>query len=271
MQILSKQLISVGQLDEVKFSGLSDDRKPVIGGGLAVLMAAFQLLNIERMLVSQGALREGLILDMLGRVNHTQDVREISIQSLITTSRIDTAQAQRVALCAHNFFTQVCDEWQLSHPNLDLGLMIRWAALTHEVGYFISSRRYRHHTAYILQHADLAGFNQYEQTLLAWMGLHHRSKILPADLEQLNNIDDDIAPMLLSLTVILRLAVRLHRGREDSAPPVTIHVSGKQVKLLFEAEWLEQNPLTYMDLASESKRLEGIGFKLEILTEQFSS
>jgi exopolyphosphatase/guanosine-5'-triphosphate,3'-diphosphate pyrophosphatase len=264
MQKLSQHLIKSSQLESVKLTGLSDDRKPVIGGGLAVLMATFQLLDIDRMLVSQGALREGLILDMLGRVNHTQDVRESSIQALITSSRIDTVQAQRVASCAEAFFEQVSGAWQLVHTSLDVKLLLRWAALTHEVGYFISSRRYRHHTAYILQHADLAGFSQYEQGLLAWMGLHHRSKVFPADLNQLTDIDHETAHCLVHLMVILRLAVRLHRGRDNRLPPVKFEVQEKQVTLLFESCWLEKNPLTYMDLMSESKRLEVIGFNLRL-------
>lgn len=264
MQKLSHALIKGGRLDDIKLVGLSDDRKPVIGGGLAVLMATFQLLHIDRMLISQGALREGLILDMLGRVHHTQDVRETSIQSLIATSRIDTAQAQRVAICAANFLTQLHGSWTFAHPNIDFKLLLRWAALTHEVGYFISSRRYRHHTAYILQNADLAGFSQYEQNLLAWMGLHHRSKILPSDLTLLASIDDVLAPNMLRLTIVLRLAVRLHRGRDDNTPEVKLSVKDHVITLGFEQNWIDRNPLTYMDLASESKRLEAIGFKLEI-------
>lgn len=264
MQKLAHHLIKGGALADIKLAGLSEDRKPVIGGGLAVLMAAFQLLSIDRMSVSQGALREGLILDMLGRANHIQDVRETSIQSLLATSRVDTAQAQRVAMCAESFFNQTCQHWSFDHPNIDAKLLLRWAALTHEVGYFISSRRYRHHTAYILQNADLAGFTQYEQALLAWMGLHHRSKILPIDLEQLNSIDDTLAPIMLHLTVLLRLAVRLHRGRDDTMPEATLKAQGRTITLSFTQDWIDHNPLTKMDLISESKRLEAIGFKLDI-------
>lgn len=261
MESLRQALVSVKRLDQLKLVGLSDDRKPVIAGGLAVLMAAFQLLGIEHMQVSPGALREGLILDMLGRVHHTLDVRENSIQSLLASSRIDTAQAQRVAQCSESLFDQAQPIWKLHHPTLSLKLLLRWSALTHEVGYFISTRRYRHHTAYILENADLAGFSQQEQQLLAWMGLHHRSKLQAIDVAMLPN---DVADAMLHMTVLLRLSARLHRGREKSMPNITLTVSEKALTLAFADGWLEENALTRLDLDIEAKRLEAIGFSLTL-------
>jgi exopolyphosphatase/guanosine-5'-triphosphate,3'-diphosphate pyrophosphatase len=96
------------------------------------------------------------------------------------------------------------------------------------------------------------------------MGLHHRSKILPSDLTLLASIDDVLAPNMLRLTIVLRLAVRLHRGRDDNTPEVKLSVKDHVITLGFEQNWIDRNPLTCMDLASESKRLEAIGFKLEI-------
>jgi exopolyphosphatase/guanosine-5'-triphosphate,3'-diphosphate pyrophosphatase len=261
MEMLRQALVSVKRLDQLKLVGLSDDRKPVIAGGLAVLMAAFQLLGIEHMQVSPGALREGLILDMLGRVHHTLDVRESSIQSLLASSRIDTAQAQRVAQCAEHLFDQAQSKWKLHHPTLSLKLLLRWAALTHEVGYFISTRRYRHHTAYILENADLAGFSLQEQQLLAWMGLHHRSKLQPIDIAML---PADVADVLLHMTVLLRLSARLHRGREKNVPCITLDVVDKSLTLTFADDWLDENALTRLDLDVEAKRLEAIGFSLTL-------
>lgn len=262
MAQLKQALVANKSLAQTKLAGLSEDRKPVIGGGLAVLMAAFQLLNIEHMHVSPGALREGLILDMLGRALHTQDVRDTSIRSLIASSRIDRNQAERVAQCALNFFAQTQASWELFHPLLPLQSLLHWAALTHEVGYFISSRKYRQHSAYILENADLAGFNQEEQVLLAWLALHHRSKI---SIKDLDTLPKDIAPLMLKLVVLLRLATRLHRGREEQQLDVRLSVNKTQLSLIFQPNWLAQNPLTQLDLEIEAKRLEGAGFSLTLV------
>lgn len=263
MEKLRDALITGGSLDKLKIEGLSDNRKPVIGGGLAVLMAAFQLLGIEQMQVSPGALREGLILDMLGRVHHTQDVRETSIRALLTSSRIDQAQAERVAHCASGFFEQVKLDWQLHHAILPLKSLLVWAALTHEVGHFISNRKYRHHSAYILENADLAGFNQEEQGLLAWLVLHHRSKMSAKDLLTL---PEDCLTVLPKVLVLLRLATRLHRGREDQPISVKLTlIKENQLALSFPNGWLAQNPLTQLDLEIEAKRLEGAGFSLKLV------
>jgi exopolyphosphatase/guanosine-5'-triphosphate,3'-diphosphate pyrophosphatase len=263
MYALRDALTSGKKLSEIKLAGLSDDRKPVIGGGLAVLIAAFELLDIKRMQVSAGALREGLILDKLGRVHHTQDAREASILSLIASSRIDSAQANRVADCAARFFKQVHIAWQLQHPTLPLEQLLRWAALSHEVGYFISSRKYRQHSAYILEHADLAGFNQEEQKLVAWLALYHRSKLNSKDMMPL---PEEVSDVMLKLLVVLRLATRLHRGRENNLTLPNLHVDGRQMTLQFPPNWLTENPLTQLDLEIEAKRLEGAGFNL-VLTE----
>ncbi len=263
MYALRDVLITGKKLDSIKLLGLSDDRKPVIGGGLAVLIAAFELLNIRYMQVSQGALREGLILDKLGRVHHLQDAREASILSLIASSRIDSAQANRVADCAMHFFKQVSMAWQLDHPTLSLEQLLRWAALAHEVGYFISSRKYRQHSAYILENADLAGFNQEEQKLVAWLTLYHRSKVSIKDMIPL---PASLNETMLKLLVLLRLAARLHRGRENNMTLPNLSIMGNQLTLQFTKNWLTQNPLTQLDLEIESKRLEGAGFIL-VLSE----
>jgi exopolyphosphatase/guanosine-5'-triphosphate,3'-diphosphate pyrophosphatase len=261
MYQLRDALIAGKKLDTIKLAGLSDDRKPVMGGGLAVLIAAFELLDISRMHVSQGALREGLILDMLGRIHHTQDAREASILSLIASSRIDSAQANRVADCAAHFFAQTQESWQLTHPTLPLEQLLRWAALAHEVGYFISSRKYRQHSAYILENADLAGFNQEEQKLVAWLALYHRSKL---SVKEMITLPEEMSDVMFKLLVILRLAARLHRGRESTLVPPNLSVNGNQLTLQFSADWLTQNPLTQLDLEIEAKRLEGAGFTLTL-------
>lgn len=263
MYALRDALTTGKKLSDIKLTGLSEDRKPVIGGGLAVLIAAFELLDIQRMQVSQGALREGLILDMLGRVHHTQDAREASILSLIASSRIDSAQADRVAHCAARFFKQVQIAWQLQHPTLPLEQLLRWAALAHEVGYFISSRKYRQHSAYILEHADLAGFNQEEQKLVAWLALYHRSKM---NIKDMLPLPEALMDIMLKLLVLLRLSTRLHRGRENTLTPPNLRVVGRQLSLQFSPNWLTENPLTQLDLEVEAKRLEGAGFSL-VLSE----
>lgn len=263
MYALRDALSTGKKLGDIKLAGLSDDRKPVIGGGLAVLIAAFELLDIKRMQISQGALREGLILDMLGREHHTQDAREASILSLIASSRIDSAQANRVADCAARFFKQVQIAWQLEHPTLPLGQLLRWAALAHEVGHFISSRKYRQHSAYILENADLAGFNQEEQKLVAWLALYHRSKLSIKDMLPL---PEELTEVMLKLLVILRLATRLHRGRENALTPPNLQVNGRQLTMQFSPNWLTENPLTRLDLEIEVKRLESAGFSL-VLSE----
>lgn len=262
MQKLREHIIAAEQLSQVKLEGLSESRREVITGGLAILMAAFELLGIERMQASPGALREGLVLDMLGRANKTFDVRANSVRALLASSRIDEVQAERVAQTAVELYEQVKKKWQLKHNIIPLKKMLHWAALTHEVGYFISSRKYRQHSAYIIANADLPGFNQEEQLLLSWLLLHHRSKITHKDLQ---NLPSEFTHQFSQLLILLRLATRIHRGREDQAIQVRLKpVDEQHLVLQFPIDWLTLNPLTQLDLEIEAKRLEGLGYTLSL-------
>ena len=94
---LRQAMIKSGYVDKLDFKGLPDERRPVFPGGVAILIAAFQALGIERMRVSDGALREGLLYDLLGRL-HREDVRERTVNELTRRYQIDLEQGERVRL-----------------------------------------------------------------------------------------------------------------------------------------------------------------------------
>ncbi|HKK16172.1 MAG TPA: exopolyphosphatase, partial [Gammaproteobacteria bacterium] len=79
---LKEQLISAGNIDNFTSPALSANRAPVLAGGVAILCAVFESLYIERMYISDSALREGLILDLVGR-QHDRDIREKTVEELI--------------------------------------------------------------------------------------------------------------------------------------------------------------------------------------------
>lgn len=255
---------SISQAIYAGLKGLKNERVPVLAGGLAILIATFQELSIDKMQVSANALREGLIFDTLGRL-YEADVRETSVANMQNWLKIDTAQAQRVAYTALSFFQEVHEKWKLDKDSYNYPKLLKWAAQLHEAGMAISYKRYRHHSAYLIENSEMAGFTQQEKSMLAAMMLNHRGKFSREPFEALTAPHNE---SLVYLTVLLRLAVRIHRGRDmDVSNMETSKIrlqieNGTDLKLFFEAGWLAEHPLTQLDLEIEAERLKAMNFNL---------
>jgi exopolyphosphatase/guanosine-5'-triphosphate,3'-diphosphate pyrophosphatase len=254
---LRKVMIDAGHVDKLKLKALPEDRRPVLAGGLAILSATFEALKIERMMITQGALREGLLYDLLGRIHH-DDVREAAIQAMATRYQVDVQHAQRVEAVAQRLLEQLANTWGLSHPMYQTWL--HWAATLHEIGLMIAHSQYHKHGAYLIQHSDLSGFSVRDQSLLAALVRGHRRKLPKVELAALPKALEEPARRLI---VLLRLAVLLRRDRVDvSTPVVKASISGNQLKLDFPEGWLDAHPLTQADLVEERKYLEAANLKL---------
>lgn len=254
---LRDTMIDAGHIDKLELETLDDDRKPVLPGGLAVLIGVFETLDIDEMRVSEQSLREGLLYDLVGRINHT-DARAASVKSAASRWSVDELQAQRVAKSADRLFACARKQWKLDDDACDL---LSWAAQLHEIGLQVSHSQYHKHGAYILFNADLPGFSRQEQALLATLVMNHRRKFRR---DAFDALVKRIKKQGRRLCVLLRLAVLLHRGRTaDQVPDVGLSLSGKHIKLQFPDGWLSQHMLTQADLEREHGYLEKAGFKLE--------
>lgn len=254
---LRKALIDAGQIDKLKFKNLPDDRRPVLAGGVAILCATFEALKIDRMLIAQGALREGLLYDLLGRIHH-DDVREAAVQAMAGRYQADILHAKRVEAVALELLEQLAPAWGLTHPMYQTWL--HWAAALHEVGLVVAHSQYHKHGAYLIQHSDLAGFSVRDQSLLAVLVRGHRRKLPKEELAALPRVLEEPARRLI---VLLRLAVLLRRDRADvPMPAVAVSVAGNELTLRFPDGWLDAHPLTHADLVEERKYLEAVNLKL---------
>lgn len=260
---LIEKLGTFDHIDTIKLDGLSDERAPVFIGGAIVLLATFEALGIQEMEVSDRALREGLLHDLIGRLQD-HDVRDSSIAHLAQRYHADPDQAQRVKQTALDALKQVADAWGLDYEEAEQWL--GWAAELHEIGLDIAHSRHHHHAAYIIEHSDLAGFSQQEQRFLAAIVRSHRRK---PPVKLYKELPKRIAKPVKRLSVILRLAVILHRGRSDTPlPAFTLKVSNKtNLELCLDETWLQQHPLTQADLEAEKNYLANAGVELTLCEE----
>ncbi len=265
LSAINAAVLDAGSIERLKIAGLSDDRKPVFVGGLIAMQAVFAALQIDRMFISDGALREGLVYDWIDRSEH-DDIRRATVQRLQRLFTVDVAHAERVATTAGALLAQVADDWQLAcQPDaIDAPRFADWlnlAALLHEIGLAVSHTGYHHHGAYILSYADMPGLTRAAQAVVASLVHTHRRKFKA---DRFEPVDERLRPRIMRLSIVLRLAALLHRDRSPSAklPKLTVRVSGQQVDLSFGKQWLVNRPLTQVDLELEREYLAQAGFVL---------
>jgi exopolyphosphatase/guanosine-5'-triphosphate,3'-diphosphate pyrophosphatase len=257
LEKLRENLIAAGHVEKLELQGLSAERAPVFAGGIAILCGVFVALQIERMAVSDGALREGLLYDSIGRWQR-RDMRERTVADLMRRYGIDAAQAARVEATALACFAQVREAWGLTEEGD--GLLLVWATRLHEIGLAIAHSQHQRHGAYLINYSDLPGFSRQDQQLLATLIRCHRRKL---PLEELRQLPDDIRNRSLRLSVLLRLAVVLHRSRSAALlPPLQLSAGDRTLEIHFPEGWLAKHPLTDADLATEAGYLEAAGLTL---------
>jgi exopolyphosphatase/guanosine-5'-triphosphate,3'-diphosphate pyrophosphatase len=254
---LSERVIAAGHVDELDLPEIDAERAPVFPAGLAILLELVENLNIDRVRVAEGAMREGLLYDLMGRFTD-EDARVRTVRAMEMRYHVDGSQADRVETTAAALLAQVESEWGLEDPFAESAL--RWAARLHETGLDIAHSKYHRHSAYLLEHADMPGFPREEQLLLAAVVGAHRRQLSFDALEDLLPPWDRHAEFLI---VLLRLSVLLHRGRSPQPlPEVLLRVKGRNLTLELPQRWMREHPLTLEDLAQERQYLKETGFRL---------
>ena len=261
LPLVRERLLQAQRIEDIDLPGLSADRRPIIAGGVLVLEAVFAALGLQRMQVSKGALREGVLYDLLGR-GGADDPREVSVDALMRRYGIDAAQAGRVEATALRLFDQVARDWWL---DADDRRMLSRAARLHEIGLAIAHSGYHVHGAYILEHSDIAGFSQQDQRGLAALIRTHRRGIPKSAFEL---IPDRLLANTRHVAALLRLAVLLHRAHEtDEMPVLRLRAEGERLQLALGERWLRARPLLRADLDGEPDDMLGLGVTLKLSAE----
>jgi len=256
MERLRDALVDAGQVRLQDWAGLKPERVPVLPGGLAIMIAAFQELGIDRMRAGDGALRVGVLHDLLGR-DSQQDRRDETVRQMRSRYQLDAAQAGVVRNLALRFFDQLGLEADPDTPELRRAL--GWTAELHEIGLAIARDDYHKHSAYILEHADMPGFSRDDQRLLAFLSLGHQGR-----LAKVRCYEPDRARWLA--LCCLRLAVLLLRRREPlGALPLRLRAQDQRIALDIPSDWLAARPLSGLQLKKEAAIWRKAGFALETI------
>jgi exopolyphosphatase/guanosine-5'-triphosphate,3'-diphosphate pyrophosphatase len=249
---LKSALIDAGQMSRIELSALKSSRAPVLPGGLAILLGLMQELNVATMEPSEGALRLGVVYDMLHRSEAptSDDPRTITVQRLQRRYGVDVEQAQRVNALAQTFWKRVDGKDSVTPDAL-----LSWAASIHEIGMAIAHEDYHRHSAYVIEHSDIYGFSEQERDALALLVFGHTGSLKKLDRAALSRKQ-------VSRLMCIRLAALFCHGRVEQAPAATLGISGESFELRVSAAWLVERPLTAFLLDEETARWSKFGVSL---------
>ncbi|MTD28573.1 exopolyphosphatase [Erwinia sorbitola] len=265
LEMLYDEVIKHKSFDALSLPGLSDERKGVFVPGLAILCGVFDALAIRELRLSDGALREGVLYEMEGRFRH-QDIRSRTAQSLANHYAIDSDQARRVLETTEALYEQ-WREQNTRQANPQLGALLKWAAMLHEVGLTINHSGMQRHSAYILQNTNLPGFNQDQQTLLATLVRYHRKGVKVEDMPRLTLFK---RKQFLPLVFLLRLGALLNNQRQATTKPseLQLQTDDGNWTLTFPKDYFSQNNLVQLDLEREQTYWKDVtGWQLTIQEE----
>ncbi len=253
---LIERVLEHESVEDLSLKGLSQRRAQVWPGGLAIVAELFVALRLPSLRVSDGALREGLLYDLLGRMQH-EDARKRTVRAMIARYHVDEDQAKRVSKTALMLLEQCHETWELPMPLS--AQMLDWAGRLHEIGLDIAHSGFERHGAYIAENADMPGFPRAEQRFLALL--------IDAQRNQINTRLQRELPRAwrrpaLRLGLLLRLAVLLNRSRSSVVmPPIRFEVTDDSMTLTFDPAWLASNPLTVADLENERAFVRAVGYE----------
>ncbi len=255
LERLRQALLKAGDTARLDLPGLKDDRIAVLPGGFAIMSAIFAELDIEHMALATGAMRQGILWDMIGRA-HRRDMRELTVRQFMKRYHVDAGQAHRVERLALKLYEQLSDGDKQEHEYPMH--MLSWAVRLQEIGLTVAHSGYHKHSSYIVANADMPGFSKMEQAQLSMLVLAHRGSL--GKLQGLVRADYD-----WSLLVAQRLAALLHRSRSEVRLPA-IRASRKKSTFTVDvdAKWLAANPLTAAELREEIKDWKGLGVELAV-------
>ncbi len=256
MERLRTTMIMAGTVDKLALEGLKNERAPVLPGGFAIMSAVLSELDIASLEVANGAMRQGILYDLLGRVQQ-HDMRDVTVEQFMRRYHVDSRQTRRVGALALDLYRHLAngaanDE---AAPHY-----LAWAAKLHEIGISVAYSGYHKHSAYIIQNADMPGFSKMEQAHLALLALAHRRSLKKVFIDGAEAVD-------WRQVVALRLAALIYRSRTNIVLPrieAKTQGQGRTLELLIDRGWLENNPLTVTALHEEIEEWGAVGIKLDI-------
>lgn len=252
LEAIKREVLSSGKVSDIVVAGLKEDRREVIAGGLAVLLAVFNKFGIKSMKPVGGALRYGILHDLAGRKSLV-DPRKQSVDNLIKRFGADPDQAARVSDLAVRFFVESTPEASVESRKL-----LEWSAQLIEIGLAVSKSDFHKHGEYLIRNCDIPGFSKYEQETMASLVLAQRGNL--KKVSQFLENDENMRKVFC-----LRLATIIYHAKHDfDEVPFQVRIDGRKLRVYCPKQWLIDHPLTDYLLKQEAGIWKDMKFDMEI-------
>jgi exopolyphosphatase / guanosine-5'-triphosphate,3'-diphosphate pyrophosphatase len=240
LQALEQRLGSMSIASRARLTGLDARRADTIYAGAVVFRTALELAGAEQATLCETALREGIIADYVASnrpgmllVEEFPDLRRRTVMELARRCQFREDHGTHVARLALSIFDQTRRLHKL--PTGD-GELLEYAALLHDIGFYISPHRHHRHSAYLILNHAMTGFSRAEVRIIALAARHHRKVEPKRGRGLMRLLSKGDCRRVRYLAAILRIADALDRTHARLVRAVRCSVSPKTVDVRIDAD-----------------------------------
>ena len=235
-----RSLIDAGSIDtRLQIPGIDPKRADIMLGGALVLEQVMGELAISTMVVSDYALREGVLLDARdreagGALHHLHDLRRRNVLHLVDAMDDDPEHSAQSARLALALFDELAPYHGLDDHAREL---LEAAALLANVGQFVSHDKHHKHSYYVIRNSDhLTGFTDHEIELIALIARYHRKSAPKGSHPEWAALDDDDQRTVLVAAAVLRVAIGLDRSHRQAVSGIDVSERKGQLQILLRTD-----------------------------------
>jgi len=220
--------------DRRNVPGVEPERADIITAGALILEGVFDAFGIERMMISENALREGVLLDTVmrsagGRLHHLDQVSRRSVQHLAELCDDDPRHSAHVAELALQLFDATIGLHGLEPACRDY---LEAAALLANVGLIISHAKHHLHSYYVIRNTEhLTGLTDHEIEIIALVARYHRKSAPKPTHPEYAGLDESDQRIVRVLAGVLRIAIGLDRSHDGRVRGLQIHTGRSKLTI----------------------------------------
>ncbi|MGH9178960.1 MAG: HD domain-containing protein [Acidimicrobiales bacterium] len=233
LEAVHEELVSLPTAQRRKLAGLDSRRAELAPAGSLLALVALDLFGFEELVVGEWALREGMVLDAIGRHPLAEEgdprvIRAASVLDLCQRCGWREDHGRQVAKLAMTLFDRTAELHGLDEHDREL---LEHGALLHDIGEHVSTEGHHKHTAYLIQHGRLRGFSPQEVLILATLGRYHRQGEPKVSFEPYAAVDEEKRPAVRMLTALLQVADGLDRAHAGAVEGIDVAIADDHVEL----------------------------------------
>ena len=247
LDIIVSQLIKMTPSERSQLSSLSERRSEIIVPGALILQTIMDMVDVNEIILSERALREGLVVDWMCRNNYLKDqlsfqgsIRERTVIHQAKRFGVNSKRSKSVSEFALAFYDQTKG---ILHNDNGEGRDLLWAAAKlYSCGKHINVSAYHKHSWYLIKNGELLGYSQSEHLMVAAIARYHRKSFPKKRHESWQLLVDEVQRSLVGdMSLLLRLSCSLDRRPEPLVSKIVIEANNKKVNIELIPNKLGQN------------------------------